>query len=201
MNYLAHIFLSYQNNDILLGNFAADFIRNKEVKKLPDSQVNGVLLHRLIDAYTDIHPDVKRSTKRLRPLQAKYAPVVSDILFDYILAKNWDMFHPVPLDTFKLEVYERLAGKVPEFPEKAQSKVSKMVAGDFIRSYQSLDGIHSVFERMDKRTSFPSRFAEATEQLRLDEDKYTEDFVKFFPMMQGKAQAFLAGLELPNTWK
>lgn len=201
MNYLAHIFLSYQNDDILVGNFAADFLRNKEVKKLEESQINGVLLHRLIDAYTDIHPVVKKSTKRLRPIQGKYAPVVSDILFDYVLAKHWDKFHPKSLNEFKNDVYSRLESQLEAFPTKTKDKVERMVQGDFIRSYQSVKGIHSVFERMDNRTSFPSRFTDATEQLLADEEKYTQDFLHFFPMMQEKAKAFLKGLKLNNSWE
>jgi len=200
LNYLAHIYLSFSDDDILLGNFAADFIRNKEVKKLPDSQVNGVLLHRLIDAYTDIHPDVKQSTKRLRSIQGKYAPVVSDILYDYILAKHWDTFHPEPLSVFKGKVYDRLSNKLAEFPEKTRMKIERMVAGDFIQSYESMEGIHGVFLRMDRRTSFPSKFAEATLQLEEQEEQFTQDFLAFFPQMKLKAQAFLQGLNIDNKW-
>ncbi len=200
MNYLAHIYLSYHNDDILIGNFAADFLRNKEVKKLEESQINGVLLHRLIDAYTDIHPTVKKSTKRLRSIQGKYAPVVSDIIFDFVLAKHWDQLHPTPLNTFKNQVYERLDKQLHLIPKKTSEKIHHMIRGDFIRSYESIDGIHSVFERMDRRTSFPSKFMEATEQLIQAEQAFTEDFMDFFPMMQAKAQAFLQGLALNYTW-
>ncbi len=200
MNYLAHIYFSYNDPDILVGNFAADFISNKQVKLLTDQQVNGVLLHRLIDAYTDVNETVRKSTKRLRTVQGKYAPVVIDIIFDYILAKEWERFHPEGLEVYKQNAYELLLNHLDGFPERARGKVQGMANGDFIRSYESLDGLHYVFERMDKRTKFPSRFRDATEQLRLEEDQFVEDFLLFFPQIKSKVQAFLKGLEVRNTY-
>ena len=67
MNYLAHLFLSCQDDDLLIGNFIADSIRNKEVDNYSAAIQQGIFLHRAIDAYTDIHPVVRQSTKRLHP--------------------------------------------------------------------------------------------------------------------------------------
>lgn len=195
MNYLAHIYFSYNHDDILVGNFAADFISNKQVKNLTEDQVNGVLLHRLIDAYTDVNPIVRRSTKRLRPTQGKYAPVVIDIIFDYLLAKRWEELHSDTLEVYKSQVYKRLSQNINSFPKKAQNKVSAMVKGDFIKSYETIEGLNYVFQRMDERTSFPSRFTDATEQVLKEEDYFMEDFMNFFPMIESKVQAFLKGLE------
>lgn len=196
MNYLAHIYLSYGLDDILVGNFAADFLTNNQAKQLTEPQMNGVLLHRMIDAFTDMHPIVRNSTKRLRVLQGKYAPVVIDIIYDYLLAKNWPLFSSISLEEFKNSNYKMLLANLDAFPERSRTKVLGMVNGDFISSYQSLEGMNFVFERMDRRTRFPSRFVDATAQLRKDEDLFTEEFLRFFPLMEEKAKAFLTGLSL-----
>ena len=201
MNYLAHIYFSYNDPDILLGNFAADFITNKQVKSLTEEQINGVLLHRLIDEYTDLNKTVRKATKRLRKVQGKYSPVVIDIIFDYVLAKQWTSYHPLGLLEYKNSAYGLLLDQLENFPERAKPKVEGMVKGDFISSYESLDGLHYVFERMDRRASFPSRFRDATEQVRMEEDLFTEDFAKFFPQIESKVQAFLRGLEKANTYE
>ena len=82
MNYLAHLFLSCQDEDLVIGNFIADSIRNKEVATFSPAIQQGISLHRKIDAYTDSHPIVRLSTRRLHPHHHKYAPVVIDIFFD-----------------------------------------------------------------------------------------------------------------------
>ena len=56
MNFLAHIFLSCGSEDLLIGNFIADFISNKEVNQYDPEVQKGIQLHREIDSYTDNHP-------------------------------------------------------------------------------------------------------------------------------------------------
>jgi acyl carrier protein phosphodiesterase len=76
MNFLAHEFLSQGNKGIRVGNFLADFIRGNDLEKYPKDVKTGILLHRSIDEFTDHHPVVSRSKKRLYALQGKYTAVV-----------------------------------------------------------------------------------------------------------------------------
>jgi acyl carrier protein phosphodiesterase len=193
MNYLAHIYLSFDDDEILIGNFIADFIRNKEVSLLSKQQQNGVLLHRHIDAYTDIHPLVRQVTKIFRPTHSKYSPVVSDIVFDYILAKNWKAFHNDKLSEFKQASYNRLQSNLDGLPPKANLKVSAMSNGDFINSYESLEGLSYVFKRMDERTKFPSDFQSAIEVVEKNEDSITSLFLEFFPELITQSKLFIEG--------
>ena len=88
MNFLAHLFLSFENEDHVIGNFIADFIRNKEVKNYSLEIQQGIQIHREIDSFTDNHPSVRKGTFRLRPHHRKYAPVVIDILYDHYIGKQ-----------------------------------------------------------------------------------------------------------------
>ena len=65
MNFLAHIYLSGENEGIIIGNFIADGIKGKKYEIYPHAIQKGILLHRAIDSYTDGHPTVRQSTKRL----------------------------------------------------------------------------------------------------------------------------------------
>ncbi len=191
MNYLAHIHLSGPNDDILIGNFIADFIRNKDVVRLPESIKQGVLLHRHIDAFTDIHPLVRKVTKIFRPTQSKYAPVVSDIIFDYFLVRSWDQFSTVSLHEFKKTSYTRLLNNIDGLPPKASTKVEAMCQGNFISSYEDLEGLQYVFSRMEKRVSFPSKFQEAVRTLKENEDAIRELFLEFYPELQERCRNFI----------
>ena len=55
MNFLAHSYLSFSEEQ-LVGNMIADFVKNRDVARLPESIQKGIKLHRAIDTFTDAHP-------------------------------------------------------------------------------------------------------------------------------------------------
>ncbi|HAI44073.1 MAG TPA: DUF479 domain-containing protein, partial [Maribacter sp.] len=65
MNFLAHIFLSFGDKEITIGNFIADSIRANKFQHLPTKVQKGIKLHRHIDTYTDAHSIPKISSRRL----------------------------------------------------------------------------------------------------------------------------------------
>lgn len=87
MNYLAHAFLSGSNRDIMLGNFIADSLTKSEDSNYQDDVLKGIKLHRAIDSLTDKHTSVRNAVELLRSNHGKYAPVVTDLLWDHILIK------------------------------------------------------------------------------------------------------------------
>ena len=97
MNFLAHIYLSFENPKILVGNFIGDFVKGKKLELYGDEIQKGILLHREIDDYTDSHPIVLETKKRLRPNYHHYAPVISDVYYDHFLASLWSNYHKTPL--------------------------------------------------------------------------------------------------------
>jgi len=55
MNYLAHAYLSFGNQDILTGNMISDFVKGKTKFDYPLTIQKGIYLHRQIDSFTDSH--------------------------------------------------------------------------------------------------------------------------------------------------
>ena len=100
MNYLAHIYLSNEEEEITLGNFIADGIKGKKYIQFPLGIQQGILLHRAIDSFTDAHPIVRKSTRRLHKKYGHYSGVIVDILYDHFLAKNWMKYHSIPLHKY-----------------------------------------------------------------------------------------------------
>ena len=123
MNFLAHIYLSCDNEDLLIGNFIADFIRNKEVPNFSPEVQKGIILHRQIDTFTDEHPLVKKGTHRLQNKHHKYAPVIVDVWYDYLLANNWDRYSGESLDDFCEGVYRILEKRMDDLPAKLQKRL------------------------------------------------------------------------------
>ena len=56
MNYLAHLLLSGNDEDVIFGNFIGDAIKGKQYQDYSGSIQKGILLHRQIDTFTDSHP-------------------------------------------------------------------------------------------------------------------------------------------------
>ena len=93
MNFLAHIYLSRDSNDITIGNFIGDYVKGHEFEKYPTGIRNGILLHRKIDYFTDTHAIVKEDKKLFVGRYHKYAGIITDILYDHYLALGWSNFN------------------------------------------------------------------------------------------------------------
>ena len=83
MNFLAHLYLSQNNSNILIGNFIADHIRGNNFSHLSKEIQQGIILHREIDTFTDAHKVVRKSKRRLHERYRHYDGVIIDIFFDH----------------------------------------------------------------------------------------------------------------------
>jgi len=181
MNHLAHTFLSCKDQDLLAGNFMADFLSRAETKALEPNILLGVALHKKIDAYTDGHPDVRAAVKLLHPTQGKYAPVTLDILFDFFLIKNWEKYSTENMFVFTNRIYEMLESKRDHFPLKLREKLPLMIADDFLMSCKNEERLKKTFERVGKRAKFSNSFHAAHDDLNTHFEILDTHFNSFFP--------------------
>ena len=72
MNFLAHSYLSFSEEQ-LVGNMIADFVKNRDVARLPESIQKGIKLHRAIDTFTDAHSLIHEAKAPFRPLVRLYS--------------------------------------------------------------------------------------------------------------------------------
>lgn len=173
--------LSGSDTDIIAGNYVADFISNREVKNYPTGIQNGIIIHRKIDFYTDTHPLVKQSTARLREHYHKYAPVVIDILYDYVLVQNWDRYSELDIQNFCNNIYKALEASYEWMPEKLVNRTKGMILSNWLVKYGTAKGINKTFEHLDKRTRFPTNFENAFSIFVEDYNAYELEFNAFFP--------------------
>lgn len=180
MNFLAHLYLSGDDNDLKIGNFIGDHIKGKTIQDLPYGIRQGVLLHRKIDHFTDTHPVVLQSKERLRPGFRKYAPVIADIYYDHFLAINWSEFSRVGLVSYADDFYRLTTAYNHMLPQRTKMMLNYMISNNWLVSYASLEGIHKVLTGMSKRTSFESGMEKAAEELMANYPHYENEFRIFF---------------------
>lgn len=181
MNYLAHTLLSGKNEDVIIGNFLADIIRRSELSDLKKSYQRGFELHRNIDEFTDEHPIIKSINKILRTNHKKYAPVVSDILLDYVLSQSWHIYTEEAIQNFADVRYDVIIKHLQYFPDRVKTIIAKMVDGNFLIKYTTIEGLMFTFEKIQEAARFPSDFSLAIEDLEDNYDYLYSQFNAFFP--------------------
>ncbi|MFT7049865.1 MAG: acyl carrier protein phosphodiesterase [Psychroserpens sp.] len=196
MNFLAHIFLSNNDNQITIGNFIADGIRGKRYKKYPINIQKGILLHRQIDTFTDAHPTVRISTKRLHKNYGHYSGVIVDILYDHFLAKNWSHYSEVPLPDYIDNFYDLLEDNFETLPIRIQKMMPHMIADNWLLSYAKIEGIQKVLNGMNKRTQNISGMNTATSELKAFYTEFETEFTSFFEELRTFTKLKLKDIEI-----
>jgi acyl carrier protein phosphodiesterase len=183
VNFLAHTYLSGCNEEIIVGNFMGDYVKGKNYNSYPDLVRKGILIHRDIDTYTDMHPITRRGKLRIVSKYHKYAGIIIDIFYDHFLASMWDDFSSLPLQDFVSRTYDLLKRNYKVLPEAIKRWFPTFLENNWMMAYQTVDGIELVLERMAANTSLPNHAGYAVEVLSDRYSSFKSDFLEFFPLI------------------
>lgn len=181
MNFLAHVFLSGNNEQLILGNLIADSVKGKMIDSFADGIKKGIILHRFIDHFTDNHLIVKQSKARLEPVYKKYAAVIVDIYYDHFLAANFHLYSQVSLSQTAHTAYNILIRNFEILPPRSKRILPYMATQNWLEGYANLIDLQRVFNGMSRRASFASGMENAISDLKNDYQHYENDFFEFFP--------------------
>jgi acyl carrier protein phosphodiesterase len=154
MNYLAHAYLSPDDPYIRMGNLWGDLLRPKDYAGLHPGLMQGVILHKAIDAYTDQHGAVDQIIKILRPYQGKYTPVVADVLMDFVLCKYWPDYHASPLADFCKLQYSIVDRLLHHMPGHLHVRISRMRTRHWLESCKDREHLAGALLMLSRRASF-----------------------------------------------
>jgi len=188
MNHLAHCFLSFGDEDLLLGNFMGDFVKGHDWENYPRPVQRGILLHRAIDSFTDNHPLADISVARIRPYAGRYSRPFVDILYDHLLALHWDKYTAEPFQSFAVKTYAQLENRAAEMPTILQERLPKMIAGQFLHGYTQREGLEWVLHRFSQRIKGPFDPQLIADAFFQAIEGFSEDFNGFFPDLVSHAQ-------------
>ncbi len=192
MNFLAHLYLSGDDADVMTGNFIGDFVRGRNLSEQFGQRVAiGIELHRAIDEFTDHHPMVRESKVRLRPKYGHYSAVIVDIFYDHFLALNWGTYSTEPLEQYAQKAYRYLDERESILPERVKHMLPYMVGSNWLVGYAQLEGIRRSLAGMARRATFNSRMDQAINDLRENHQAFQNDFDLFFPELVSFSKDFL----------
>jgi acyl carrier protein phosphodiesterase len=191
MNFLAHIYLSGNSDEIRLGNFIGDYVKGKDYKNYPDEVRKGIILHRKIDTFTDAHPIVRNHKTFFYSQYHKYAGIITDIIYDHFLAQEWHMFSEVMFKEYIQNTYEWLQNNIDKMPLEMKKFVPNFIRNNWLQSYYSIEGIQSVLIGMSKGTSLPAEYEFAIYILRKHYAEFKKDFLVYFPLLIEHVEKYL----------
>lgn len=180
MNFLAHIYLSGDDDQLKIGNFIADSVKGKKFVTYPERVQEGIVLHRAIDTFTDAHPIFRKSSHRLFPIYSHYSTVIVDILYDHFLAANWDTYSLIPLEEYVEDFYKLLQNNLEMLPKQIQHFLPFMIRDNWLLDYATVEGIGRILAQMNRRTKYRSKMDLAVKELDLYYKDFGEEFKYFF---------------------
>ena len=180
MNYLAHIYLSGNNDQIKVGNFIADFISGNKYKNFDKDIQKGILLHRQIDTYTDAHSIFRQSKKRLFSDFRHYSAVIVDMFYDHFLAKNFSEYSSIPLEEFVTDFYDMMIKHQDGIPPKVKKILPVMIEFNWLASYKDLDQLTIILNQMNNRTKHKPNLHHSIEILKQNYSSFEQEFSLFF---------------------
>ncbi len=184
MNYLAHLCLTEDVPERVVGNLIGDFVKGAPEHRFAPGIVEGIRLHRAIDRFTDNHPCVQRALARIDPPRRRYAGIAVDMAFDHFLARDWMAADPEGFERARQRAYALLLAHRDEAPVRARPVIEAMVRDDWWASYARLDGITFALSRMSRRLSRPNGLAETAADIEHSYDALASDFAAFWPTIR-----------------
>ncbi len=190
MNYLAHLYLAGNDDELLIGNFIADAVKGNKYLAYPERISKGILMHRAIDSFSDNNPVYLRSVHRLQPVYGKYSGIITDMFFDYFLADSWDKFSTISLEGFCKNTYKILVSYRDLMPEESRIILTYMSKGNWLLYYREKTHIRGALAGMAKRMKYYFPMDNAVDELEKNPTPYSEHFAAFFPLLIQHVEPF-----------
>jgi acyl carrier protein phosphodiesterase len=184
MNWLAHIFVSENHVDYQLGNYLADPFKGKSWEGASKNVKDGMIMHKIIDSFTDSHDAVLKSKLRLGS-KGILKSIIIDITYDHLLINHWQQYCKICISEFIDKFYKKAIVAADNYPEKAKSLVMRLIISKILTSYGTLEGLGAALKRIDKRLS-PKILAKESALNYMPNVKRVmpeveKDFLIFFP--------------------
>lgn len=183
MNFLMHLFLSGNDNELLVGNLLGDFVKGRLEGRYPSRIEQGIKLHRRIDSFSGSNPHFLLSKRRIDPSYGHYRGVLVDLFYDHFLARCWDEFGEIPFPHFLINTRRVVEDYRDYLPETLRALIP-YIFSDLLPSYLEIEGIGRALGRMSTRASRRNRMGEGAKELKIHYSAFNEDFHCFFPELR-----------------
>lgn len=184
MNFLFHMLLSGDDDQLLVGNFMGDFVKGNLNDRFPLRINQGITLHRMIDSFATRNALFQRSRKRLDPRYGLYRPVLVDLFYDHLLTREWGNWSNEPLAGYIARTRTIIERHYEILPERLQPLVPSIFE-ELLPSYAEVNGIGRALERMSRRVIRKDNpLAGGERELVQHYEELQTDFRGFMPLIR-----------------
>ena len=192
MNFLAHCALADTRPGVLVGGFLGDFLKGPVPPELPQDVRIGVRLHRRLDAFSAVEPNIKTSVMRLPSSTRRLAPVFIDLATDHFLARSFERWHGEPLTDFTARAYGALQRHADVLPADAARFLDFAAKHDLFASYVDFGPLERAFGGICRRLRRPELVETCMTSFDAEYAAFEEDFDRYYPVLQAHADTWLA---------
>lgn len=193
MNFLAHLHLAGDDENLRLGGLLGDFVRgNAALETFSPALQHGIRLHRHIDAFTDTLPAVVELRHHFHKPFRRFSGIIIDLGLDHELAGNWSDYSPLPLEQFDRDVralLERNEAIVPAGLERFMGYADRR--GLFAAYREREEVLHSL-RGVGRRLSRPNPLHRVAEIWDPFEPLLAAAFPVVFEAVQSEVSAWLS---------
>ena len=163
-----------------------DYIKGKVKNTYPEFIQDGIRFHRFIDSYTDQHEIVRKHGRLMEPKIGHLSGVATDMLYDYVLAKNWNDFHDEVFEVFVNKVYEEVLSYSEYFPRKFEFMFRYMRRDNWLGAYQTEEGMLRALNGLSQKIKFENDLPACWPIFLEHEEQITKDYKVFLKDIQNE---------------
>lgn len=143
----------------------------------------GIRRHRRIDAYTDRHPAVRACHDVFEPPVRRFAGIVTDVVFDHFLARDWANYSDVPIEHHVDTVHAALNELRSLLPADLQRFAHFMQQEKILLGNLHYSGVELTLQRLSTRSPRFAPMAQGAAIAAQHENQLLEAFNAFFPAL------------------
>ena len=196
MNYLGHLILSGENEDIIFGNFIGDAIKGKNYNNWTQNIQNGITLHRFIDSYTDSNKAYLNSKRYFYKSFPKMGGIITDILYDYLLWRNWKQHNVKNPQHLINNFYKTIDSRTEMLPKKMIPLYNIMKKDKWLTSYKHDKGIISALTKFGIRIGYADNLGLAFDLYKENITLFNDDFNTFFSDISSESKSFIRNINI-----
>jgi acyl carrier protein phosphodiesterase len=104
--------------------------------------------------FIDSHPDVLSLNRLLYPHLPRISGIAIDIVFDYLLAKEWEKFHHQELTVFLSHFFQYVQDKKDFLPSEYSLLLDRLWNNKMLHQYVDINTIDRIAAHIESRLSF-----------------------------------------------
>ena len=189
MNHLAHFLVAWGDQGLTAGALLADRTKGRLAGQFPAALERGITLHRVVDAWTDAHAEVRAAAQGFERRFRRYGPIMTDVIFDHFLARDWEQYGPCPLPEFADNAQAAMESWGNTIPDNTRAAMSRMHKNRTLEKYADAGFVADVLAHIGTRMRRSNPLVDAGAECFAQE----KELVARFEILLPELLAFTSG--------